>query len=311
MIAAVSLVVAAALAVGPTGAAPAQPEPQSALAGAEGAPERGLRGGSAGGGVIARYYDPRSSTWTSTEPLLVSSPDLARTEARLLNAYSYSFQNPVTLRDLDGRVVDGLLMQEKAVSEAGASIAEQHPTFAAVVGGSGLAVLVVPILIMIAPEIAVLVGSAGGGAVVAETALDVAQVPGAVADAVANPTPQSVGGAAATILDAATGLPTPAAELNTARRSTKGSRTHKVAPDPNAAGAHTAFKRDPRTGNVSGYTEFDAEGNPVKRFRAEGKSHGGVEPPLILERQRGKGPGAPLNRARPANADEIPKRNQE
>ena len=82
-------------------------------------------------------------------------------------------------------------------------------------------------------------------------------------------------------------------------------RVNKVRP-VEGAGPHTGLKRDPKTGKITGYTEFDDAGNPVKRFRGEGSPHGGVHPPLVLEPKPGKGPGAPLNRARPARADEIP-----
>jgi len=84
-------------------------------------------------------------------------------------------------------------------------------------------------------------------------------------------------------------------------------RVNKLAPDPKARGAaHTRFKRDPTTGKVSGYTTFDKAGRPIKRFRGTGKPHGGVEPPIVYEPKPGKGPGAPLNRARPAIPQELP-----
>ncbi len=83
------------------------------------------------------------------------------------------------------------------------------------------------------------------------------------------------------------------------------SHVNKVEPVP-GAGEHSVFKRDPQTGEITGYTEFDASGNPVKRFRKDGKPHGGVDPPLVLEPKPGKGPGSPPNRARPARPDEIP-----
>ena len=84
-------------------------------------------------------------------------------------------------------------------------------------------------------------------------------------------------------------------------------RLNKVTPDPRAGSSHTDIKLDPDTGKVTGYTEFDDKGRGVKRFRGVGKPHGGVQPPLVLESKPGKGPGAPLNRARPAEPDEIPK----
>ena len=91
-------------------------------------------------------------------------------------------------------------------------------------------------------------------------------------------------------------------------QSTKksGSRTNKVKPDKNAKGRpHSVPKKD--GGRTTGYTTFDKNGNPVKRFRRDGKPHGGVEPPLVLEPKPKKGPGAPPKVPRRARPDEIPK----
>ena len=85
-----------------------------------------------------------------------------------------------------------------------------------------------------------------------------------------------------------------------------GPRVNKVGPHPEAQGPHTSFKRAP-TGKVTGYTEFNAAGNPVKRFRGEGKPHGGVDPPLVLEPKPGKGPGSPPKVPRAPHPDELPK----
>ncbi|HYV44007.1 MAG TPA: polymorphic toxin type 24 domain-containing protein [Myxococcaceae bacterium] len=84
-------------------------------------------------------------------------------------------------------------------------------------------------------------------------------------------------------------------------------RVNKVGPHPEAQGSHTSFKRDPTTGKVTGYTELDSAGNPVKRFRGEGKPHGGVEPPFVLEPKPGKGPGSPPKVPRTPRPDELPK----
>ena len=84
-----------------------------------------------------------------------------------------------------------------------------------------------------------------------------------------------------------------------------GPRIHKVQA-VEGAGPHTGFKRDPQTGRVTGYTEFDAAGNPVKRFRGEGGPHGGQEPPCVLEPKPGKGPGTPPKVPRPPRLDELP-----
>jgi len=82
-------------------------------------------------------------------------------------------------------------------------------------------------------------------------------------------------------------------------------RVNKLGPDPGAQGAHTRFKRGP-DGKVQGYTEFDAQGNSVKRFRGSGRQHGGQEPPLILEPKPGKGPGSPLKVPRTPKPEELP-----
>ena len=92
-----------------------------------------------------------------------------------------------------------------------------------------------------------------------------------------------------------------------AAKGTPKPRTNKLGPNPKAEGPHTQFKTDPKTGKVTGYTEFDAAGNPVKRFRGQGKPHGGTEPPFILEPKPGKGPGAPPKVPRQPRPDELPR----
>lgn len=91
----------------------------------------------------------------------------------------------------------------------------------------------------------------------------------------------------------------------TTKGVSQGSRVNKVAPHPDASGPHTSFKTD-ASGKVTGYTEYNATGQAVKRFRGEGKAHGGQEPPLILEPKAGKGSGSPPKVPRPANPDELP-----
>jgi len=92
-----------------------------------------------------------------------------------------------------------------------------------------------------------------------------------------------------------------------ATKGTPKPRTNKLGPNPKAEGPHTQFKTDPKKGKVTGYTEFDAAGNPVKRFRGQGKPHGGTEPPFILEPKPGKGPGAPPKVPRQPRPDELPR----
>ncbi|TWB08265.1 RHS repeat-associated protein [Nitrospirillum amazonense] len=87
----------------------------------------------------------------------------------------------------------------------------------------------------------------------------------------------------------------------------------KLSPDPNAEGPHSSFRRDADTGEIDNYETYEKNPYtdkyvPEKRYRGNGKPHGGVEPPLVLEREEGKGPGAPVKVPRSANPSEIPGR---
>ena len=83
-------------------------------------------------------------------------------------------------------------------------------------------------------------------------------------------------------------------------------RVNKSKADPNAEGhPHSVFRTDAK-GKVTNYTEFDASGKPVKRFRGTGRLHGGQKPPLIYQPKPGKGPGSPPKRARPPREEELP-----
>ena len=86
---------------------------------------------------------------------------------------------------------------------------------------------------------------------------------------------------------------------------------NKLAPVEDAAGPHTSFRRGP-DGKISNYETHDknphtGEWGAAERFRGEGKEHGGVEPPLILDRPAGKGPGSRPNVPRKPEASELPK----
>lgn len=52
----------------------------------------------------ARYYDPRTSVWLSTDPLLLEDQNPDRMPA-ILSVYAYAGLNPVVLLDPDGRDV--------------------------------------------------------------------------------------------------------------------------------------------------------------------------------------------------------------
>jgi Bacterial toxin 24 len=88
--------------------------------------------------------------------------------------------------------------------------------------------------------------------------------------------------------------------------NTDAQRTIKVGPDPAAEGAHSVPKPASAGGAKNGYTEYDKNGNPQKRYRGSGRPHGGVDPPYILEPKAGKGPGAKPIVPRPATPEEIP-----
>lgn len=74
-------------------------------------------------------------------------------------------------------------------------------------------------------------------------------------------------------------------------------RVNKLMPHSEPAGPHSSFKFDIHTGKINGYETYDfnaftGKWSPKLRFRGSGKPHGNVEPPFILEREVGKGPGA-------------------
>lgn len=89
------------------------------------------------------------------------------------------------------------------------------------------------------------------------------------------------------------------------------SKISKLSPHPQSDGLHTSFKYCSRTGRINGYETYDY--NPVQgnwsakiRFRGTGKYHGGVKPPIILERYPSKGPGSTPIVPRKPNSWELP-----
>ena len=206
-------------------------------------------------------------------PLLVGSSVLTlhgidQAWAGIATVYWGTRQRPIAAQGLD-RVTGNETASDVLNGVAGA----------AVTGGVGLAVK-----------------GAGLGTRALSSSDDVGRAVGTTLDDGAKAAGTAARGAGDEAVEAGVTVPAPA---------TSSPRVNKVQPTE-GAGPHTAFKRDPKTGEITGYTVFDEEGNPVLRFRADGKPHGGVEPPIIYEPKPGKGPGSPLNRARPANPDEIP-----
>ena len=92
-----------------------------------------------------------------------------------------------------------------------------------------------------------------------------------------------------------------------------GSGRHKNdLPENNGPKNGTLYKRDPDTGNVTSYATYDANGNPIKRVDLEGKPHGGVETPHVVEYESNTNPKTgevfvrPSRKAREAFPYEVP-----
>ncbi|MFJ9154623.1 polymorphic toxin type 24 domain-containing protein [Streptomyces sp. NPDC102270] len=72
------------------------------------------------------------------------------------------------------------------------------------------------------------------------------------------------------------------------------------------------YKTDPQTGKVTNYTTYDSEGRAVKRVDLEGRPHGGVDTPHVVEYERNTNPKTgqvfvrPSNEVRAAFPWEIP-----
>jgi uncharacterized protein RhaS with RHS repeats len=89
-----------------------------------------------------------------------------------------------------------------------------------------------------------------------------------------------------------------------------GGTSNPLAPAEGAVGPHSSFRYSPEglIQNYSTYQQNPVTGgyDPVLRYRGIGLPHGGVEPPLILDLQPGKGLGSTPIVPRPALPFEIP-----
>ena len=74
------------------------------------------------------------------------------------------------------------------------------------------------------------------------------------------------------------------------------SKSTKTWTDPFGASGYETYDTNPHTGQFT----------PEKRFRGEGGPHGNVDPPFVLERKPGKGPGSTPVVPRPATPGELP-----
>ncbi|MET7738031.1 putative T7SS-secreted protein [Streptomyces sp. NPDC005402] len=91
-----------------------------------------------------------------------------------------------------------------------------------------------------------------------------------------------------------------------------GGRAGNNLPAENGPKDGTLYKTDPQTGKVTNYTTYDSEGRAVKRVDLEGRPHGGVDTPHVVEYERNTNPKTgqvfvrPSNEVRAAFPWEIP-----
>ncbi|MDH6452008.1 MULTISPECIES: putative T7SS-secreted protein [unclassified Streptomyces] len=91
-----------------------------------------------------------------------------------------------------------------------------------------------------------------------------------------------------------------------------GGRAGNNLPVENGPKDGTLYKTDPQTGKVTNYTTYDSEGRAVKRVDLEGRPHGGVDTPHVVEYERNTNPKTgqvfvrPSNEVRAAFPWEIP-----
>lgn len=227
--------------------------------------------------------------------------------------------------DVLGEVGDGLVDGGKTVVNDLASFGNamvQHPGDSAAMlggmllagvsaGGEGLGVALdatgvgaiagVPLNVVSAAGIATGVGLAGAGAV------DLAQH--ATSDSRVEPLRMNSEGSG-------TGGSSqqPASDLikNGQQYKGTGGRAGNNLPVENGPKDGTLYKTDPQTGKVTNYTTYDSEGRAVKRVDLEGRPHGGVDTPHVVEYERNTNPKTgqvfvrPSNEVRAAFPWEIP-----
>jgi RHS repeat-associated protein len=236
----------------------------------------------------ARYYDPRQSQWVNPDPIL---SQYVRGEGNRgvfmpanLGLYGYAWNNPVVLKDPDGKIVwfaviigvtYGILTSSGTVTTpTDGSEAGTRPTSTAeFVGRVGLATAV---------------ATRAAGAVIEDS------IPDSEPPPIGPPPPPASG--------------EPAQGGGRAKNNFDG-------PDPAAEGRpHTRVRSDDK--GVTHYETYDhPEPGQGKRVDATGSPHKGVPTPHVVDTQRHTNPNDPSKSrivegraARPAEPGEIPKR---
>jgi hypothetical protein len=91
-----------------------------------------------------------------------------------------------------------------------------------------------------------------------------------------------------------------------------GGRSGNKLPDQGGPPGGILYKRDPQTGQITNYIQYDEDGNALKRVDLTGRPHGGVPTPHVVEYDRNVNPRTgeifirPQRFVRPARPEEIP-----
>lgn len=240
------------------------------------------------------------------------------TNPQSLNKYQYCYNNPLHYVDSNGHEANEAnpdpdldpCCDPQRVAAGAAAGAAIGGTAGAIIGGGGGAVVGGAGGTLVAPGPGTvggaIIGGEGGAAGGAAVGATIGGIIGGgyviVRDFLFGPKPSP----ASPAVPPQTATPPQTQAQPQAPPASINAKVNKVQPVPDAVGPHSVPKRDPQ-GRVKDYTEFDKDGNAVKRFRRDGKPHGGMNPPFILEPKPGKGPGAVPKVPRQPRPDELPK----
>jgi RHS repeat-associated protein len=126
----------------------------------------------------ARYFDPHTDVWQSTDPILASYMKGGVTGAspKNLGLYTYGWNNPIVMRDPNGRHVVGLplsVYDRPGHFGETAQMAQEHGGMIAIGGLVGAAVALapelIPILARAAPSVLARIGILGAAAARAQS----------------------------------------------------------------------------------------------------------------------------------------------